>query len=291
MTTIRDDDSSSPLGEARDALKRAEARIAALIEELAQERESRLAAEATLRGKDQFLSVLSHELRSPLNAILGWNRILTLKRGEDPEVSSATKRIEHSARMQLKMVNDLLDLIRLETGKLRIEARSMQLIQVAGAAVNAARPAAAAKGITLVENYEAGAGRVRGDPDRLQQVIANLLSNAVKFTSSGGHITVTVRDAGRSVELIVEDTGEGVTPELLPYIFDRLRPPAATPDHSAGLGLGLPLAREIVALHGGAVFARSAGSGGGATFEIRLPLRIDAEMGIAGADEDGSHTG
>ncbi len=238
------------------------------------ERRLRAGAEAANRGKDQFLSVFSHELRSPLNAILGWNRILALKRAGDSEVTSITARIEHSARAQLKMVNDLLDLGRIETGKLRIDARPMQLAKVAAAAVDLARPAAAAKGITLTADFAPGAGQLRGDPDRLQQVVANLLSNAVKFTSSGGEIRVTLRTHQSFSELIVQDSGQGIAPELLPHVFDRFRQGDTSSTRSTGgLGLGLALVREIVHLHGGTVSARSPGRGFGASFLARFPNR------------------
>jgi signal transduction histidine kinase/ActR/RegA family two-component response regulator len=238
------------------------------------ERQLRADAQASNRGKDEFLSVFSHELRSPLNAILGWNRILTLKRPDDSEVASITARIEHSARVQLKMVNDLLDLGRIETGKLRIEPRPMQLAQVISAAIELGQPAAAAKGISITAHYEPDAGRLRGDPDRLQQLVANLLSNAVKFTPSGGAIVVTLRNVEGCSELAVQDTGQGIAPELLPFIFDRFRQgDSSTTRHSGGLGLGLALVREIVTLHGGSVAVSSAGIGTGARFVVRFPAR------------------
>jgi signal transduction histidine kinase len=241
---------------------------------LENERRLRAQAEAANRGKDQFLSVFSHELRSPLNAILGWNRILAVKRADDPEVAATTARIEHSARAQLKMVNDLLDLGRIETGKLRIEARPMQLAKVVSAALDLARPTAAAKGITLEADFEPGAGQLRGDPDRLQQVVTNLLSNALKFTGSGGRICVSLRNTAGFAELGVEDTGLGIAPELLPHVFDRFRQgDSSITRHSGGLGLGLTLVREIVTLHGGTVSADSAGVGGGARFVARFPVR------------------
>ncbi|MFL6605297.1 MAG: ATP-binding protein [Steroidobacteraceae bacterium] len=241
---------------------------------LENERRLRSEAEAANRGKDHFLSVFSHELRSPLNAILGWNRILALKRADDLEVASITARIEHSARAQLKMVNDLLDLGRIETGKLRIEARPMQLAKVVSAALDLARPTAAAKGLTLQADFEPGAGQVRGDPDRLQQVVTNLLSNALKFTGSGGRISVTLRNTCGFAELGVEDTGLGIAPELLPHVFDRFRQgDSSITRHSGGLGLGLTLVREIVTLHGGTVSADSAGVSRGAKFVARFPVR------------------
>ena len=240
---------------------------------LEHERQSRHAAETANRSKDEFLSVISHELRSPLNAILGWNRILALKCHDNPEVGAITPRIEQSAKAQLKMVNDLLDLGRVSTGKLKVEIRSMQLARVARLAIDAARPAAAAKGIEIVPRLDAAMGELRGDPDRLQQVIGNLLSNAVKFTGAGGRITVGLREEeGGFTELTVADTGQGIAPELLPHIFDRFRQgDNSSTRQASGLGLGLTLAHEIVALHGGSISARSAGLGAGATFCVRLP--------------------
>ncbi len=239
---------------------------------LDQERKLREAAEAANRAKDEFLSVISHELRSPLNAILGWNRILTLKRREDPEVASITPRIEQSAKAQLKMVNDLLDLGRVGTGKLKIESRPAQLGRVVSVALDLARPAAVAKGIELLAEITPGAGQLRGDPERLQQVVANLLSNAVKFTAGGGRITLTLRDLQGFSELTISDTGQGIAPELLPHIFDRFRQgDSSSTRHSGGLGLGLTLVREIVSLHAGSVSASSGGTGKGATFVVRLP--------------------
>jgi signal transduction histidine kinase/ActR/RegA family two-component response regulator len=224
------------------------------------------------RAKDELLAVISHELRSPLNAILGWNRILALKCGQDPEVAAIAPRVEQSAKAQLKIVNDLLDLGRMSAGKLKVEPRPMQLARVAGLAIDVARPAAAAKGIEIASRFEPGAGALRADPDRLQQVLGNLLSNAVKFTASGGRITVGLREDGACTELTVTDTGQGIAPELLPRIFERCRQgDDSSTRQASGLGLGLTLVREIVALHGGSVAAHSAGAGAGATFSIRLP--------------------
>ena len=250
---------------------------------LEHERHAREAAEAANRSKDEFLSVISHELRSPLNAILGWNRILALKCGNDPEVTAITPRIERSAKAQLKMVNDLLDLARVSTGKLKVEPRPIQLARVARLAIDGARPAAVAKGIEIAAEFAPGAGELRADPDRLQQVIGNLLSNAVKFTGSGGRITVGLRDDGAFTELTVEDTGHGIAPELLPHIFDRFRQGDDTSTRQAsGLGLGLTLVREIVTLHCGSVSAFSAGPGAGATFSVRLPMAMAQPSDSAG---------
>lgn len=224
------------------------------------------------RAKDELLSVISHELRSPLNAILGWNRILALKCGQDPEVAAIAPRVEQSAKAQLKMVNDLLDFGRVSAGKLKVEPRPMQLARVAGLAIEAARPAAAAKGIEITSRFEPGTGALRADPARLQQVVGNLLSNAVKFTASGGRITVGLREDGAFTELTVADTGQGIAPELLPRIFERCgQGDDSSTRQASGLGLGLTLVREIIALHGGCVAAHSAGAGAGATFSVRLP--------------------
>jgi len=239
---------------------------------LEQERKLREAAEAANRAKDEFLSVVSHELRSPLNAILGWNRILTLKRREDAEVAAITPRIEQSAKAQLKMVNDLLDLGRLGTGKLRIESRPTQLARVVRLAIDLARPTAAVKGIGLTTQVAPGSGQMCGDAERLQQVVANLLSNALKFTAAGGHIRVGLQDANGVAELTVKDTGQGIAAELLPHVFDRFRQgDSSSTRHSGGLGLGLTLVREIVQLHGGSVSVSSEGPGCGATFVVKLP--------------------
>ncbi|MGA9366350.1 MAG: ATP-binding protein [Steroidobacteraceae bacterium] len=221
------------------------------------------------RAKDEFLSVISHELRSPLNAILGWNRILALKCGTDPDVATIAPRVEQSAKAQLRMINDLLDFGRMSAGKLKMEPRPMQLARVARLAIDLTRPAAVAKGIEIASDFAPGAGELRADPERLQQAIGNLLSNAVKFTGNGGRVTVGLREDGAFTELTVEDTGQGIAPELLPHIFDRFGQVESSNRQSSGLGL--TLVREIVALHSGSVTAHSAGVGAGATFSVRLP--------------------
>lgn len=249
------------------------------------ERQARVAAEASGRAKDEFLSVISHELRSPLNAILGWNRILALKCGGDPQVGTIVPRIEQSAKAQLRMVNDLLDLGRVSTGKLKVERRPVQLARVARLAIDIVRPAAAAKGIEIVTRFAPGAGALRADPDRLQQVIGNLLANAVKFTGAGGRIAVGLREDGAFTELTVTDTGQGIAPELLPHVFDRFRPgdSSSSTRQSSGLGLGLTLVREVVALHGGSVSAHSGGPGAGATFRVRLPAAREPSAASTGS--------
>jgi signal transduction histidine kinase/CheY-like chemotaxis protein len=236
------------------------------------ERHLRHEAQAATRAKDEFLSVISHELRSPLNAILGWNRILFVKRPDDPEVAAITPRIEQSAKAQLKIVSDLLDLGRIGTGKLRIEPRTLRVRELVEGAVDLARPAAARKRVEIATDLSQELGQIRADPDRLQQVVANLLSNAIKFTPAGGKVTVRLGGASGYVELTVSDTGQGIAPELLPYVFDRFRQgDSSSTRHAGGLGLGLTLVREIVSLHGGSVAARSEGLGNGAIFTVRLP--------------------
>jgi signal transduction histidine kinase/ActR/RegA family two-component response regulator len=256
---------------ARDATTEERA-VMALSAANAAERRARIAADAANRSKDEFLSVISHELRSPLNAILGWNRILAIKRADDPEVKAVAPRIEQSAKAQLKMVNDLLDLGRIGTGKLRITPRQMRLSTLIGVAVDAIRPAAAAKGIEVVVDADTHGAPIFGDPDRLSQVIGNLLSNALKFTPSGGRITLQLHEVDDRAVLSVSDTGQGIAADLLPHVFDRFRQgDSSTTRGAGGLGLGLTLVREIVALHGGTVAASSDGEDRGSTFVITLP--------------------
>ena len=266
--------------------------VAALAGDAQRERRARESAESANRAKDEFLSLVSHELRSPLNAILGWNRILAVKRGDDPEVAAVTPRIERSAKAQLKMVNDLLDLGRIGTGKLSITPRTMKLSAVAGAAVDAVRPAAAVKHLDLRTQLSNVNVEVNGDPDRLQQVISNLLSNAVKFTPAGGRIEVRVSATDEVVELSVADTGQGIAPELLPHVFDRFRQgEESVAQRASGLGLGLTLVREIVALHGGTVAASSEGAGQGASFRVRLPSAARANEAAADGNGEAASPG
>jgi signal transduction histidine kinase/CheY-like chemotaxis protein len=288
MRTIPQDQSGSDAAEpATDAAASLEQRVALLEKSLAEERQARALAEAANRTKDEFLSVVSHELRSPLNAILGWNRILAIKRAQDPEVAAIAPRIEQSARAQLKMVNDLLDFGRIGTGKLRITLRPAKLSVLAAMALEAARPAAEAKGLQLVLE-PGGNGLVVGDPDRLMQVISNLLSNATKFTPRGGRIVMRVRETGENVELSVSDTGQGIKSDLLPHVFDRFTQGDSSTTRSAGgLGLGLTLVREIVALHGGRVSAHSEGTDRGSTFTVILPAaRLEPEHGNGDGNVD-----
>jgi signal transduction histidine kinase/DNA-binding response OmpR family regulator len=234
----------------------------------------------TNRIKDEFLSVLSHELRTPLNAILGWTQLLRV--GElDEEVGHGIDVIERNARAQAKLVEDLLDVSRVTTGKLRLNSRVMNLISVVSAAVDAVRPVAEEKKITLECDNLAADDRTNGDADRLQQVVWNLLSNAVKFTPPSGRIEVRLdRVNGEKLRLRVTDTGRGIAPNFLPYVFDRFRQADASSTRShGGLGIGLTIVRHIVELHGGTVHAESPGEGQGSTFVVTLPAASAAAAG------------
>jgi signal transduction histidine kinase/CheY-like chemotaxis protein len=286
MRTIHQQQSGSDeQAAADDSIGTLQQRVESLEKALAEERHARALAETANRTKDEFLSVVSHELRSPLNAILGWNRILAIKRAQDAEVAAITPRIEQSARAQLKMVNDLLDFGRIGTGKLRITLRPAKLSVLAAMALEAARPAAEAKGLQLMLE-PAAVGLVVGDPDRLMQVISNLLSNATKFTLRGGRIVMRVRETGENVELSVTDTGQGIKSDLLPHVFDRFtQGDSSTTRSVGGLGLGLTLVREIVALHGGRVSALSEGTDRGSTFTVTLPAaRVESARGSGDGD-------
>ncbi len=238
----------------------------------AREQAARAEAETANRAKDEFLATLSHELRTPLNAILGWAQLLRAHR--DPAtVERALETIERNAKLQAQLVEDLLDLSRIVAGKVRLDTRPVNVPAVVEAAVDSVRPAAAAKGIELAVGLDPTATPVLGDPDRLQQVLWNLLSNAVKFTPRGGQVQVRLDRTDSQVRIRVTDSGQGIRPEVLPFVFDRFRQGDSTTTRAhGGLGLGLAIVRHLVELHGGLVSAESAGEGHGATFTVRLPL-------------------
>ena len=240
------------------------------IEEL---RQARLQAEQANRLKDEFLATLSHELRTPLNAILGWSKMLqTNNLGEDG-AKKAIATIERNARSQNQLIEDLLDVSRIITGKLRLDIRAVDLPNVITAAIDAVRPAAEAKKIRLQILLDPQAGPISGDPDRLQQIVWNLLSNAVKFTPKDGQVQVRLERINSHIEIVVSDTGKGIEPEFLPHVFDRFRQSdgSMTRRHG-GLGLGLAIVRQLVELHGGTVSVDSDGSEQGTTFTVSLPL-------------------
>jgi signal transduction histidine kinase/ActR/RegA family two-component response regulator len=234
---------------------------------------AREAAEAANSAKDQFLSTLSHELRTPLNAVYGWATMLERGQLGADQAQRALQIILRNVNAQVRLIDDLLDLSRVASGKLRLAVQPVDLQRVVEEALDGIRPAAAAKNIRLQPVLASPGGPVSGDPDRLQQVVWNLLSNAVKFTPKGGRVQIQLQRVNSHVELLVSDTGQGIQPDLLPYVFDRLRQgdSSSTRAHS-GLGLGLALVRHFVELHGGIVFAESPGEGRGATFVVKLPL-------------------
>ncbi|MBV9928431.1 MAG: PAS domain-containing protein [Acidobacteria bacterium] len=259
-------------GISRDITERKRAEEARL--ELAREQAARAEAEAANRLKDEFLAMLSHELRTPLTAILGWAKLLADGQVAEGRVADAFAAIYRNARTQAQLVDDLLDVSRVITGKLRIEVVPVRLASVVESAAAVVRPAAAAKGVTLDVAADADVPTVGGDPARLQQVVWNLLSNAVKFTPTGGRVEARVRRAGSQVEVAVTDTGQGIEPDFLPHVFERFRQgEMGTTRRHGGLGLGLAIVRHLVELHGGTVRAESEGHGKGSTFILRLPLR------------------
>ncbi|HZF37352.1 MAG TPA: ATP-binding protein, partial [Blastocatellia bacterium] len=239
---------------------------------LARESESRAAAEEANRLKDEFLATISHELRSPLNAILGWARLLRDPEVREQQLERALEIIERNSQAQARLIEDLLDVSRIASGKLSVQMRPVTLNSTAQGVVAGMRPAAEAKGIDLrlIEDEEI---KLIGDADRLQQVVWNLLSNAIKFTPEGGRIEVELKRVGERAELRISDTGRGISPEFLPHVFDRFRQATdADARARAGLGLGLTIVRYIVEAHGGSVTADSAGVGLGTTFICKFPL-------------------
>jgi signal transduction histidine kinase len=270
---------------------------------LVREREARAQAEAATHAKDEFLALVSHELRTPLNAMLGWTRVLQSRpSGTQPDVETLDHALEvigRNAHSQLQLIEDLLDVSRIVTGKLRIESRPLALAPLVQATFESLRPMAEAKGIQLQsveggmqhhekpgQETESSAIRhpssaiIMGDPDRLQQAIWNLLTNAIKFTPSGGKILISTEQRESEVLITVSDNGQGISAEFLPLVYERFRQAdSARTNRTGGLGLGLTLVRTLVESHGGSVRAESAGVGQGATFSISLPLaqRIESE--------------
>ncbi|MFN2510021.1 MAG: ATP-binding protein [Pyrinomonadaceae bacterium] len=250
--------------------KRAEDERALLLESAQAAR-----AEADLANdiKDEFLALLSHELRTPLTSILGWSQMLTDVKLDEEASKRALEIIVRNARSQRQLIDDLLDISRIITGKLRLEVRPTELASIIEAAVDNVRPAADARSIDLQISSDPGISPISGDPDRLQQIIWNLLTNAIKFTPKGGRVQVRFERIRSHVEITVKDTGQGIAPELLPHVFDRFRQcdSSSTRRHS-GLGLGLSIVRQLVELHGGTVTAESPGAGEGTTVKVILPL-------------------
>jgi signal transduction histidine kinase/ActR/RegA family two-component response regulator len=226
------------------------------------------------RLKDEFLATLSHELRTPLNAILGWTKLLRANAVPAQSVDRALEKVERNAQVQSRLIEDLLEVSRIVSGKMRLEYRPFDLVVLCNTAIDSIRPAAETRGVAIHRLFEAATLPTAGDPDRLQQVIWNLLSNAVKFTPAGGTVTLTLRRAGDTDELIVRDTGIGIDPSFLPNVFETFRQAdASTTRAHGGLGLGLSIVKQLVDLHGGQVYAASEGTDQGATFTVRLPVR------------------
>jgi PAS domain S-box-containing protein len=251
-------------------LKRAAERREELLERI---QAARRAAESASHAKDEFLGVVSHELRNPLNSIQLWLEVLRPRAGDHPQIARALEFIKRAADTQTKLIDDLLDVARIESGKLRMEVVTVPLGPIVTAAQDSVRLAVAAKGITLELRLAEGSLAVTGDSSRLQQVASNLLSNAVKFTPKGGKVEVSLRRTDSHARLIVKDDGEGIAPEFLPHIFERFRQADASSTRNApGMGLGLSIARQLVELHGGRIWAESPGKGKGATFFVDLPL-------------------
>ncbi len=235
-------------------------------------REAREDAERAARARDEFVATVSHELRTPLNSVLGWARLLRMGNLDAAGYARAIETIERSAAAQAKLVDDVLDVSRILRGGLRLDVRALDLGPVVEAAVEAIRPAASARGISVALSLLPRAGQVSGDAARLQQVVWNLLANAVKFSPVGGRLEVRLDRVGEEVEISVKDEGMGIDPAFLPHLFERFRQADSSSTRSyGGLGLGLTMVRHLVEAHGGSVRAESQGRGRGATFTVRLP--------------------
>ena len=246
----------------------------ARIDLLAQEREARAEAQSANRMKDEFLATVSHELRTPLTAILGWTRIIRGGKLDPARFIRGLDVIERNGRAQAAIIDDILDVSRIITGKLRLELDAIDLPAVVQAAIDTVRPAADAKNIRIEWQSELPHQRYSGDPDRLQQIVWNLLSNAIKFTAKDGHVEITTTQINSHIEVRVKDSGQGIDRAFLPHVFDRFRQADGTSTRRhGGLGLGLAIVRHLVELHGGTVEVDSPGEGLGATFTVRLPVR------------------
>ena len=251
-----------------------------LMRLLSREQAARKEAEMANRAKDQFLATVSHELRTPLNAIAGWVQLLIKKDVDQQFLAHGLEVVDRNVRMQTKIIEDILDVSRITTGKLSLSVTQVNLVSVIEAALDAVRLAADAKGIRLEWALDPDSGPVSGDPARLQQVVWNLLSNAIKFTPGGGVVNVRLARVESQVEIVVSDTGKGINSDFLPFVFERFRQAdSSSTRHHSGLGLGLAIVRHLVEMHGGTVSAASDGEGRGATFILRLPIMAVRTMG------------
>ena len=255
-----------------EAAQKAAAERESLLES---ERAARTEAERLSDVKDEFLATLSHELRTPLNAILGWSQVLRSASRDGVDLMKGLEAIERNARVQTQLIEDLLDMSRITSGKLRLDVQSIQPVSFIEAAVETVKPAADAKGIRLEKLLDPQAGPISGDPSRLQQVVWNLLSNAIKFTPRDGKVQILLERVNSSIEVSVADTGIGIKAEFIPHLFERFRQAdASTTRKHAGLGLGLSIVKNLVELHGGTVWVRSEGEGRGTTVAVQLPLAV-----------------
>jgi len=241
---------------------------------LESERAARVAGDRANRLKDEFLATLGHELRTPLNAITGWVEVLRMDAGDPEAFDEGLKVIERNVRAQAQLIDDLLDVSRIASGKVRLNLKAIPLAPVLAAALETVRPSAQAKGVRLAISCPADAPPVLVDSARLQQVVWNLLTNAIKFTPRGGEVAIRVTRLPGALEIAVADTGEGIPPDFLPYVFERFRQADGSESRPhGGLGLGLSIVKNLVEMHGGTVRAESPGPGRGATFSFRIPLR------------------
>ena len=257
----------------------------AVLQLMAQEQKARANAEMANRIKDDFLAMLSHELRTPLNAIVGWVHLLKNGQLNEEDRERGIDVIARNAAAQGAIIDELLDISRIVTGKLKLEKKPVDLASVMDAAIDAVRPAAEAKEIKIVTSIDTNAGLILGEAVRLQQVVWNLLSNAVKFTPKQGRIDVELKTAGKNLQVVIRDTGDGIEPEFLPHIFERFRQADSSSKRThGGLGLGLSIVRSLVEMHGGEVHAESEGKGKGATFTFTLPIMALAELEGTTAD-------
>jgi signal transduction histidine kinase len=263
------------------ALREAQATLEQRVEErTAALAEARAQAEAANRLKDEFLATVSHELRSPLNSIMGWLHVLDKASAGPPEARQAIEKIRRNVDLQARLISDLLDLSRIITGKLRLEMRRVDPAALLEDTLASVRAAATAKRIDLTLTVQSRGVLVACDPDRLGQVVWNLLANAIKFTADGGRVDVTLKQAGTQLDIVVSDSGEGIDPALLPHVFERFRQGDAGNRRAQGLGVGLAVVRHIVEMHGGSVRADSAGRGKGSVFTIRLPIPALTGAGV-----------
>ena len=257
---------------ARDVTERARARLAER-EALAGAQQARRQAEEASRAKDEFLAMVSHEIRTPLNAVAGWLHVLRAKRDEPALVERALDTAARNIRLLARVIDDLLDVSRIVAGRITMKREPVDIPPVLEAALAGLRPAAINKGVEVESVVSPWVGPVLGDPERLQQIIGNIVANAIKYTPSGGLVSVQARNDATHVEILVSDTGQGISPDFLPHVFEAFRrAEGGVSERQGGLGLGLAIVQHLVGLHNGTVRAESPGIGKGARFSVRLPL-------------------